>query len=60
MMGKAPTANTKGVRAPNLPDLRNIQNEEFEAMLAGKIDAKMALDNAVKRGNDALKQVMGQ
>jgi len=60
MMGKAPTANSKGVRAPNLPDLRNIQNEEFEAMLAGKQDAKTALDNAVKRGNEALKQVMGQ
>jgi sn-glycerol 3-phosphate transport system substrate-binding protein len=60
MMGKAPTENSKGVRAPNLPSLRKIQDEEFEAMLAGKEDAKTALDNAVKRGNEALAQIAGQ
>ena len=60
MIGKPPTANSKGVRAINLPQLRDIQNEEFEAMLAGKEDAQAALDNAVKRGNDAIKQALGQ
>ncbi len=60
MMGKPPTENSKGVRAPDLPQLRDIQNEEFEAMLAGKEDAKTALDNAVKRGNDALQQALAQ
>ncbi len=58
MMGKSPTANSKGVRAINLPQLRDIQNEEFEAMLAGKEDAQTALDNAVKRGDIAIKQAL--
>ena len=60
MMGKAPTANSKGVRAINLPQLRDIQNEEFEAMLAGKEDAQTALDNAVTRGDAAIKQALGK
>jgi sn-glycerol 3-phosphate transport system substrate-binding protein len=60
MMGKPPTANSKGVRAPNLPQLRDIQDQEFEAMLAGKQDAATALNNAVTRGNAALKQALGQ
>jgi sn-glycerol 3-phosphate transport system substrate-binding protein len=34
MMGKAPTENSKGVRVMNLPQVRDIMNEEFEAMLA--------------------------
>ena len=40
MMGKAPTENSKGVRLVNLPQVRDIQNEEFEEMLAGKQDAQ--------------------
>jgi sn-glycerol 3-phosphate transport system substrate-binding protein len=56
MMGKAPTENSKGVRLINLPQVRDIENEEFEALLAGKEDAKTALDNAVKRGNEAIKE----
>ena len=59
MMGKPPTENSKGVRLPNLPQIRDIQNEEFEAMLAGKQDAATALANAVKRGNEAIKQALG-
>ena len=54
MTGKAPTENSKGVRLVNLPQVRDIMNEEFENMLAGKQDAKTALDNAVKRGNEAI------
>jgi sn-glycerol 3-phosphate transport system substrate-binding protein len=54
MMGKAPTENSKGVRLVNLPQVRDILNEEFEAMLGGKQDAKTALDNAVKRANEAI------
>ena len=59
MMGKAPTANSKGVRLINLPQVRDIMNEEFEAMLAGKEDAKTALDKAVDRGNAAIKEANG-
>ena len=54
MMGKEPTANSKGVRLPNLPQIRDIENEQFEAMLAGKITAKQALDKAVELGNAAI------
>jgi sn-glycerol 3-phosphate transport system substrate-binding protein len=59
MTGKEPTANSKGVRAAILPQLRDIQDEEFEAMLAGKQDAKTALDNAVRRGNEAIRLANG-
>ena len=59
MMGKAPTANSKGVRLINLPAVRDIENEEFEKMLAGEQTAQQALDNAVKRGNEAIQQAIG-
>lgn len=56
MMGKAPTENSKGVRLPNLPQVRDIMNEEYENMLAGKQTAQQALDNVVTRGNAAIKE----
>ncbi|MHA6642347.1 sn-glycerol-3-phosphate ABC transporter substrate-binding protein UgpB [Mesorhizobium sp. A623] len=56
MMGKEPTDNSKGVRLPNLPQVRDIQNEEFEKMLAGQETAQQALDNAVERGNKAIEE----
>jgi sn-glycerol 3-phosphate transport system substrate-binding protein len=59
MMGKEPTANSRGVRLVNLPQVRDIENEEFEKMLAGDQTAQQALDNAVKRGNEAIKQALG-
>ncbi len=59
MMGKPPTENSKGVRLVNLPQVRDIMNEEFEAMLAGKQDAKAALDKIVQRGDAAIKQAAG-
>ncbi|MCO6393024.1 sn-glycerol-3-phosphate ABC transporter substrate-binding protein UgpB [Aliihoeflea aestuarii] len=59
MMGKEPTANSRGVRLVNLPQVRDIQNEEFERMLAGDQDAQTALDNAVRRGNAAIQEAIG-
>ncbi len=59
MMGKEPTENSKGVRLVNLPQVRDIMNEEFETMLAGEQDAKAALDKAVERGNAAIQQALG-
>lgn len=59
MMGKAPTENSKGVRLVNLPQVRDIENEEFEKMLAGQQTAQQALDNAVERGNAAIRQALG-
>ena len=59
MMGKAPTANSRGVRLVNLPQVRDIENEEFEKMLAGDQTAQAALDNAVARANESISQALG-
>jgi sn-glycerol 3-phosphate transport system substrate-binding protein len=59
MMGKEPTENSRGVRLPNLPQVRDIANEEFEAMLNGQQDAKAALDKIVERGNAAIAEALG-
>ncbi|MCO6387652.1 MAG: sn-glycerol-3-phosphate ABC transporter substrate-binding protein UgpB [Aliihoeflea sp.] len=59
MMGKEPTENSRGVRLVNLPQVRDIQNEEFEKMLAGEQDAQTALDNAVERANAAIQEAIG-
>ena len=59
MMGKEPTENSKGVRAPNLPQIRDILNEEFEKMLAGEQTAEQALKAAAERGNAAIKDALG-
>jgi sn-glycerol 3-phosphate transport system substrate-binding protein len=56
MMGKEPTENSKGIRLVNMPQVRTIQDEEIEALLNGKQDAKTALDNAVRRSNAAIKE----
>lgn len=59
MMGKEPTENSRGVRLVNLPQIRDIQNEEFERMLAGQQTAQEALDRAVERGNAAIQEALG-
>ncbi len=58
MMGNEPTQNSRGVRSVNMPELRAIQDDEFEAMLAGQQTAKQALDNAVARGNRAIREAL--
>ncbi len=53
---KAPTANSRGLRLGNMVQLRDVWAEEIEAALAGKKSAKDALDAAVARGNQMLRQ----
>jgi sn-glycerol 3-phosphate transport system substrate-binding protein len=53
---QAPTANSKGLRFGNFVQGRTVIEEEIESVLAGKKDAKTAMDDAVKRGNDILKR----
>ena len=53
---KAPTANSKGLRFGNYVQGREVIEEELEAVFAGKKDAKSALDEAVKRGNEILRK----
>ncbi len=56
IMRGTPSANSKGVRFGNLTQVRTIVDEEFQALLAGKKDAKQALDSAVTRGNKLLRE----
>jgi sn-glycerol 3-phosphate transport system substrate-binding protein len=56
MTNKPPTANSKGLRFGSFVQIRDIFQEELENMLAGKQDAKTALDNSVKRGNEMLRR----
>jgi sn-glycerol 3-phosphate transport system substrate-binding protein len=52
----SPTPNSKGLRFGSFVQIRDVIEEEMENMLAGKQDAKTALDTAVKRGNDLLRR----
>ena len=51
-----PTPNSKGLRIGNFVQIRDIVDEELELVWSGKKDAKAALDEAVKRGNEQLKR----
>jgi sn-glycerol 3-phosphate transport system substrate-binding protein len=51
-----PTENSKGLRLGGFVQIRNIIEEEIEGALQGKNSAKDALDSAVLRGNDLLRQ----
>ena len=51
-----PTANSKGLRIGNFVQIRDVVDEELESVWSGKKDAKTALDEAVKRGNELLKR----
>lgn len=51
-----PTENSKGLRIGNFVQIRDVVDEELEQVWSGKKDAKTALDDAVKRGNELLKK----
>ena len=51
-----PTENSKGLRIGNFVQIRDAVDEELEAVWTGKKDAKAALDEAVKRGNELLRK----
>jgi sn-glycerol 3-phosphate transport system substrate-binding protein len=56
LTNKEPTENSRGLRFGNMVQLRDVWSEEIEAALAGKKSAKEALDTAVSRGNQMLRQ----
>ena len=56
LTNKPPTANSKGLRFGNYVQGREVIEEEMEGVFAGKKDAKSALDEAVKRGNEILRK----
>lgn len=55
-----PTANSRGIRLGDYVQIRDIENEELEAVWAGKKSAKQALDEAVARGNKLLEQFQAE
>ena len=56
MSSKAPTSNSKGLRLGNFVQIRDIINEELEAIWAGKKTAKKGLGDAISRGNKLLRK----
>jgi sn-glycerol 3-phosphate transport system substrate-binding protein len=56
MMGKTPTANSKGLRLGSFDQIRGIIDEELEGVWAGDKTAQEALDSAVERGNQLLRR----
>ena len=56
LTNKEPTEHSRGLRLGNMVQMRDVWAEEFEAALAGKKSAKDALDAAVARGNQMLRQ----
>jgi sn-glycerol 3-phosphate transport system substrate-binding protein len=56
LTNKPPTANSKGLRLGNFVQIRNVIDEELEAVWSGQKTAKVALDDAVKRGNELLEK----
>ena len=56
MTGNKPTKVSKGIRLGNFVQIRAIIDEELESVWAGKKAPKLALDDAVKRGNEQLRR----
>ena len=51
-----PTPNSRGLRFGNFVQIRDVINEEMEALWAGDKTAAQALDAAVDRGNVLLRK----
>lgn len=51
-----PTANSRGVRFGNFVQIRDVINEEMEALWAGDKTAREAMDAAVERGDALLRK----
>jgi sn-glycerol 3-phosphate transport system substrate-binding protein len=51
---KTPTDNSKGLRIGNFVQIRDVMDEELEAVWAGQKTPKQAFDVAVERGNKLL------
>ena len=56
IVNKPPTENSRGLRIGNLAQMRDVWAEEIEQALTGKKTAQAALDAAVERGNQMLRQ----
>ncbi len=54
-----PTENSTGLRFGNFVQVRDVVNEEFEQVLSGAKTGQEALDSAVARGNQILRDFEG-
>ncbi len=53
---KPPTDNSKGERYGNFAQIREIEDQQWEDILAGKVSVKQGLDNMVTLGNVKLRE----
>ncbi|WP_108126497.1 sn-glycerol-3-phosphate ABC transporter substrate-binding protein UgpB [Saccharospirillum mangrovi] len=56
MTAVEPTANSRGLRLGNFPQIRDIIDEELESVWNGDATAKQALDRAARRSNQQLRR----
>ncbi|WP_158966585.1 sn-glycerol-3-phosphate ABC transporter substrate-binding protein UgpB [Chachezhania sediminis] len=51
-----PTVNSRGLRLGNFVQIRDVINEELETVWSGQAEPQAAMDKAVERSNELLKQ----
>ena len=56
LLNKPPTQNTLGIRFGFMPQIREIIDEEWEAILGEKKTPQQGLDDMVRRGNEKLRE----
>jgi sn-glycerol 3-phosphate transport system substrate-binding protein len=56
LLNKAPTPNSMGIRFGNFNIIREIEDQTWEDILAGKISVKAGLDKMVADGNAELRK----
>ena len=56
LLNKEPTPNSMGIRFGFMPQIREIIDEEWEAILGEKKTPKQGLDDMVRRGNEKLRE----
>lgn len=56
MLSGEPSGNSKGLRLGSFVQIRDVIEEELEAVFAGDKTAQQGLDTAVERGNDLLRR----
>ena len=56
LLNNPPTANSMGIRFGNFNIIREIEDQTWEDILAGKISVKDGLDKMVREGNNTLRE----
>ncbi|MCW4151562.1 sn-glycerol-3-phosphate ABC transporter substrate-binding protein UgpB [Halomonas sp. 18H] len=56
MTGVTPTANSKGLRLGNMPQIRDVLEEQLEKIFNGDVEVQEGLDEAVRRSNELLER----